>query len=73
MIRPFLKVAGKFLIGHDVNPVNAAMGVRLSSTYSIIGLPATGQQRFGLCQGERIQSRGVSGGKDDDFMVVSQF
>ena len=36
----------------------------------LVKLPAAdGQERLGLRQGQRIQARGVTGGKNDDFHV----
>ena len=67
MVRPLLEMAGKFLIGHDVNPVDAADGREIIEHVLDDRFARDGQQRFGLCQGKRIQPCGVSGGKDDDF------
>jgi hypothetical protein len=47
MVRPFLKMAGEFGVGDDVNRSMPPMGARLSSTCSIIGLPATGSSGLG--------------------------
>ena len=47
------------------------MGARLSSTQSIIGLPATSRSGFAL-QSERIEPGGVTGGEDEDIHGVGE-
>ena len=45
---PLLKVFREFVIGYNVDGFQTRHGSEISSTHSIIGLPADFQQRLGL-------------------------
>src|SRR5664280_2421033 len=72
-LRPFLKMAGELGVGDDIDAVNAADGREVVEHVLNHRLARDGQERFGLREGEWIQARGVSGGKDDDFHNLIQF
>jgi hypothetical protein len=60
-------MAGELGVRDDINTVNAADGREVVEHVLDHRLARDGQERLGLGEGERIQTRGVSGGKDDDF------
>jgi hypothetical protein len=66
-------MAGELGVRHDINAVNAADGREIVEHVLDHRLARDGQERLGLREGERIQARGVSGGKDDDFHNLIQF
>ena len=70
MFGPFLEMAGELGVGHDIDTVNHGDGREIVKDMLDHRLARDGQQRFGLCERERIKTRGVSGGKDDDFHLL---
>ena len=67
LLRPGLKILRELVVRDDVNRFESGTGARLSRTHSIIGLPATSRSGFAFVQRERVKSRGVTGGKDQDI------
>ena len=67
MFGPFLKMSGELGVGDDVNAVNLGDGHEIIEDMLDHRLARDRQERFGLREGERIKSRGVAGGEDDNF------
>ncbi len=69
VVRPFLEMIRKLGVGHDIDAVNAIDGREIVEDVLDHRFARDRQQWFGLREGERIEARGVSGSKDDNFHV----
>jgi hypothetical protein len=71
MFGPFLEMTGELGIRDDVDAVNLSDGREIIEDVLDHRLARDGQKWFGLREGEGIEARGVSGGKDDDFHILN--
>ena len=69
-VRPFLEMIGEFGVGDDINAIDAADGREVVEDVFDHRPAGDGQQRLGLRERERIQTRGITGGQNDDFHAL---
>ena len=67
LARPVGEVTVKSMVGHQVDMIDFGNGFELIDEVIEYGLTAHFEQGFGKVLGERKESRGIAGGKDNGF------